>query len=175
MTMLVIMKSIIWKGDTCTRVCLRLPLHLTDAPLLSVSRPRTTTENRGEEKKKVKARENFWPKWLNRGCLCYQTASACENNVLMCSKEASLYFTMWWTNILWHKTENLIIGQKPSVPPWSWEGPGRFVVPVPGEGPLPPPVSGERPAKTKTSHYATTLHTNHVCLVVRYMTTKSWA
>jgi len=37
---------------------------------------------------------------------------------------------------------------RPGVAPWSWEGPWRFVVPVPGEGPLPPPVSGERPAST---------------------------
>lgn len=74
MTMQAMLKSIIWNCNVCTAVYLQLPLHLTDAPLFSVSGP--------------------------------------------------------------------------GAAPWSREGPRRFVVPVPGEGPLPPPVSGERPAST---------------------------
>lgn len=37
---------------------------------------------------------------------------------------------------------------RPGAAPWSWKRPWRFMVPVPGQRPLPPPVSGERPAAT---------------------------
>jgi len=48
-----------------------------------------------------------------------------------------------------HLTDILLFSViRPGATPWSRERSRRFVVPVPGEGPLPPPVSGERPAST---------------------------
>jgi len=48
-----------------------------------------------------------------------------------------------------HLTDILLFSViRPGATPWSRERSRRFMVPVPGEGPLPPPVSGERPAST---------------------------
>lgn len=170
MTMLAITKFLTWNGNTCTTVHRQLPLHLTDVLLFSVSRPGAAV-GKGEK-------NNYWPSchcnilssttlkqrrpsqrtpWFVCCLGMYESHFQRCNGPLeknpMCSTVVSIsksycYASHWIVKYVMAKDWKYL--RRSSVPPWSWEGPRRFVVPVPGEGPLPPPVSGERPEKSQT-------------------------
>lgn len=156
MTMLAMLKSILWNGPTT--VHLQLTLHLTDLCLLSVSGTGAAVGKETNNRKLKPAGIIGQPatatfsaphkQALDQGCLNLCCLAMSKNYSQWCSFRLDCQISVRTRD--WNYFE---IARKISVPPWSWEGPRRFMVPVPGEGPLPPPVSGERPAKAKQSHY----------------------
>lgn len=165
------LKSIVWNGKACTTVQSSRSLYAWQTFLyfLSLDLERLQERNKPET---VKASKNYWPNshcnilssTCKQGLIIDSQRAACTRSVILSGEVSSRtkwIYSSFHRRVISHFTScyqtsnlNIIYRQleSASVPPWSREGSRRFVVPVPGEGPLPPPVSGERPTKAKPSH-----------------------